>query len=165
MCRPKKSQKYVYSGRKRKHALKYQSVVAPDGIIIHLSGPFLGTRHDSFILQQSQLLEAASPYLTIDSKHYVFYGDPAYGQQDHVVVPFKGVSLSNDQQEFNKRMSKVRVCVKWGFSKVARYWAFLDYAQNQKLRWVKCMSWGTASKRTYLLIWMSNLNVVLSSTS
>ncbi|KAE9039062.1 hypothetical protein PR001_g7681 [Phytophthora rubi] len=63
----------------RKHALKYQSVLAPDGIIIHLSGPFLGTRHDAFILQQSRLFEVASTALTIDGRHYVFYGDPAYG--------------------------------------------------------------------------------------
>ncbi|KAE8993759.1 hypothetical protein PR003_g20869 [Phytophthora rubi] len=102
MCRPKKNQKYVYNGHKRKHALKYQSVLAPDGIIIHLSEPFPGTRHDAFILQQSRLLEVESPALTIDGRHYVFYGHPAYGQQNHLVAPFKGASLTSDEQEFNK---------------------------------------------------------------
>ncbi|KAE8978631.1 hypothetical protein PR002_g24663 [Phytophthora rubi] len=98
MCRPKKIQKYVYNGHKRKHALKYQSVLAPDGIIIHLSGPFPGTCHDAFILQPSRRLEVASPALTIDGRHYVFYGDPAYRQQNHLVAPFKGASLTSDEQ-------------------------------------------------------------------
>ncbi|KAF4145811.1 DDE superfamily endonuclease, partial [Phytophthora infestans] len=62
-CRPTRNQRYMYSGHKvrdfldRKHALKYQSVIAPDGIIIHLSGPYAGTRHDAFILHESKLLE------------------------------------------------------------------------------------------------------------
>ncbi|OWZ13539.1 hypothetical protein PHMEG_00013109, partial [Phytophthora megakarya] len=87
VCRPKKNQKYVFNGHK-KHALMYQSFLAPDGIIIHISGPFPGTRHDVFILHQSLLLKVAASSLTFDGKHYVFYGDSAYGQQEHVVAPF-----------------------------------------------------------------------------
>ncbi|OWZ19570.1 LOW QUALITY PROTEIN: hypothetical protein PHMEG_0006169 [Phytophthora megakarya] len=129
MCRPLQHQKYVYNGHKRKHALKSQSVIAPDGIVIHLSGPYAGPRHGAFILQQSGLLEAACEHLMFDEKHYVFYGDPAYGQQDHIIAPFK-----DDEQECNKRMSEVRVSVEWGFGKIVRYWALIDFAKNQKLR-------------------------------
>lgn len=30
-------------------------------------------------------------------------------------------------------MSSVRVSVEWGFGKIIRYWAFVDFAKNQKL--------------------------------
>ncbi|ETI51478.1 hypothetical protein F443_05166 [Phytophthora nicotianae P1569] len=132
-CRPLRHQKYVFNGHKRKHALKYQSVLAPDGIIVHLSGPFPGTRHDAYILQQSGLLEAASPSLSANGRHFVFYGDPAYGRQAHIVAPFKGATLSRDEQVFKRRMSEVRVSVEWGFGKIVRYWAFVDFPKNQKL--------------------------------
>lgn len=41
-------------------------MIAPDGIIIHLSGPYAGTRHDAFILHESKLLEVAAESLRAD---------------------------------------------------------------------------------------------------
>ena len=51
ICRPKRNQRVVYNGHKRVHALKYQSVVAPNGLIAHLFGPVEGRRHDSGMLK------------------------------------------------------------------------------------------------------------------
>ena len=39
ICRPEKNQRTVYNGQKRFHALKYQSVVAANGLIANLYGP------------------------------------------------------------------------------------------------------------------------------
>lgn len=39
ICRPNKQQRQVYNGHKRVHALKYQSVALPNGIIANLYGP------------------------------------------------------------------------------------------------------------------------------
>ncbi|GIY63022.1 DDE Tnp4 domain-containing protein [Caerostris darwini] len=55
ICRPSKNQEQYYSGHKRKHCLKYLSVICPDGIITTLVGPYPGRRHDSGILQESNL--------------------------------------------------------------------------------------------------------------
>jgi hypothetical protein len=55
MCRPSKHQRKCYNGHKRVHALKFQSVTTPDGLIVHLFGPIEGRRHDCFLLQESQL--------------------------------------------------------------------------------------------------------------
>ena len=48
IARPKanKRQRVVYNGHKRKHALKYQAVNTPDGLILHVCGPIEGRRHD-----------------------------------------------------------------------------------------------------------------------
>ena len=42
-------------GHKRVHALKFQSVVAPNGLIANLFGPVKGHRHDSGMLAISGL--------------------------------------------------------------------------------------------------------------
>ncbi|CAB1110273.1 unnamed protein product [Ectocarpus sp. CCAP 1310/34] len=49
-----------YNGHKRKHAMKFQGVITPDGLFVDLWGPVAGTRHDSFILAQSGLMEELS---------------------------------------------------------------------------------------------------------
>ena len=38
------------------HALKFQAITAPDGLITHLFGPVEGRRHDSGVLGESGLL-------------------------------------------------------------------------------------------------------------
>ena len=43
-CRPTAHQRIVYSGHKRAHGLKFQSVVTPDGLIVDLFGPIEGSR-------------------------------------------------------------------------------------------------------------------------
>jgi nuclease HARBI1 len=39
-------QRSAYNDHKRKHALKFQALVAPDGIILHAAGPLEGRRRD-----------------------------------------------------------------------------------------------------------------------
>ena len=39
ICHPQKDQRVVYNGHKRVHALKFQSVVAANGLIANLYGP------------------------------------------------------------------------------------------------------------------------------
>lgn len=41
-CRPERYQRALYSGHKRYHGLKYQSVSTPNGMIAHLYGPIEG---------------------------------------------------------------------------------------------------------------------------
>jgi len=50
ICRPKVNQRVVYNGHKRVHSLKFQSVVAPNGLIANLLGPVEGRRHDAAML-------------------------------------------------------------------------------------------------------------------
>ena len=56
-CRPSRFQRLLYSGHKRVHGIKFQSVVTPDGFIALLFGPIPGNRHDSHMLRESELLD------------------------------------------------------------------------------------------------------------
>ena len=66
-------------------------------------------------------------------RHYCVYGDPAYPLSPYIISPFRGGVITANQARFNKRMSKVRVSVEWGFNKLISIFAFLDYKKNQKL--------------------------------
>ena len=65
---------------------------------------------------------------------YVIYGDPAYmAWQETSWLLIGELDLTDDQQEFNSQMSKVRTCVEWGFGKICQLFAFLDFKKNLKL--------------------------------
>jgi len=134
IARPHKYQRQVYNGHKRVHALKFQSVVTPDGLISHLTGPFIGRRHDARILRESGLHEQLVQYAQDPSGVPMnLYGDPAYPLTRYILSPYKGANISVEEADFNKRMSSVRECVEWAFGKVLQYFAFMDYKKNQKV--------------------------------
>ena len=54
ICRPKINQRIVYNGNKKVHALKFQSMVLPNGIIGNMYGPIEGKRHDCSLLRMSK---------------------------------------------------------------------------------------------------------------
>ena len=63
VCRPGQNQRLLYNGHKRYHCVKFQSVVAPNGLITNLLGPVEGKRHDSGMLVDSGLLNQLQQHL------------------------------------------------------------------------------------------------------
>ena len=102
-------------------------------MIADLFGPIEGRRHDAFMLGVSGLLPLLERIIKPNGEPYVVYGDPAYGISRHIISPFKGAHLTEPQQQFNRDMSEVRVCVEWGFGKIAQYFAYLDFQKNLKV--------------------------------
>ena len=60
ICKPGTLQSVLYNGHKRVHAIKFQSVVATNGLIANLYGPVEGTRHDSGMFADSRLFLSCS---------------------------------------------------------------------------------------------------------
>ncbi len=56
MCRPTIAQQAAYNGHKKTHGLKWQNIVAPDGIIINQWGPYEGRRSDPWIQGESNIV-------------------------------------------------------------------------------------------------------------
>lgn len=124
IARPIRNQRIMFSGHKRVHCLKFQSVVAPNGLIAHMFGPIEGRRHDAFMLGVSGLTDKLSRFQTPTGEPYVVYGDPAYGLTRNIIGPFRGAHITDDEQAFNTEMSKVRTCVEWGFGKICQNFAY-----------------------------------------
>ena len=105
-------------------------MVTPNGLIAHLYGPVEGRRHDAFMLNTSGLLPLLQQLVKPNGEPYVLYGDPAYGLTQNILAPFKGARITANEQAFNKKMSKVRISVEWGFGKIMQYFAYLDFKKN-----------------------------------
>lgn len=134
ICRPGENQRLVFSGHKRVHGIKFQSITTPSGMIANLYGPIEGCRHDSGILRMSGVLNQLEQHMTgRDGSIYSLYGDQAYPLSQFLIPPFKGAAIPPDQSLFNKRMSALRISVEWTFGKLLSQFAFVDYRKNQKL--------------------------------
>lgn len=136
-CRPSYFQKLLYSGHKRCHGIKFQSIVTPDGLFACMYGPITGNRHDSYMLARSGLMErlrAFMPEPRNRQQHplggevvYSLYGDPAYPQSMYVFGGYRNPPRGSPQAAWNTQMSKVREVVEWGFANITTNWAFLDF--------------------------------------
>lgn len=93
-----------------------------------------GQRHDSGMLAMSGLL----PMLEVHSisptgQALCIYGDPAYPLRVHLQGPFKGATLTPQQEAFNQSMSKVRISVEWVFGDIVEYLLSLTLKEILKL--------------------------------
>lgn len=142
ICRPTRFQRAAFSGHKRCHGLKFQAIATPDGLISHVFGPIEGRHHDVYVLSASQLLQRFEDNPLFDG--YVVFGDQGYCVSRYLSSPWKGASLNADQQDFNRRMSGLRISVEWQFAWVIQHWRFLDLRCEMKV-------WGTPVARLYIV--------------
>jgi hypothetical protein len=101
-------QKAHYSGKKKRHTLKTQVVVGPDGELMDVSQTVPGSQHDKKLYDESGVgdeLEAGEAMM----------GDSGYQGIQHThpaALPFKkpkGGELTPEQKEHNRRLSRIRV--------------------------------------------------------
>ena len=86
------------------------------------------------MLRQSELLQKLEEHSTTQDGHPLcIYGTPVYPLRPHLQAPYKHSNLTEEEKQFNKAMSSVRVSVEWAFGEVAEYFAFIDFKKNQKI--------------------------------
>lgn len=116
------TQRSVYSGKYKRHCMKIQCLVSPDGLCIHYAGAYRGAKHDSKIFRDSRVAEFAK-----NSKDGIkpILADSGYqGCQDvypELVIPYKkrpGGQLSEDQKNFNHDLSRDRIIVENFFGRM-----------------------------------------------
>lgn len=133
ICRPGVNQQASYNGHKRTHALKYQAITTPNGLIANLAGPFEGNRHDGFLFRESGVENEIRHFRGATGQRMYLYGDSAYALKPYMMTPFPTLNITPDKTEFNRNMSKVRQAVEWSLGKTIMLFAFVDYKKNQKL--------------------------------
>ena len=78
--------------------MKFQSVVASDGLIANLSCPYEGKRHDSTMLHQSGLLPLSEQHAIHNGPPFVFMGI----LHTHLVSIYKShLKIANLPQEWS----------------------------------------------------------------
>ena len=133
IARPKRGQRLCYSGHKRKHGLKYQSIALPNGLIGYCWGPILGRRHDCTMLYQSGLQNQLATLMQHVGASFCVYGDPAYPLTVYFQRAFVNPAAGSHEEDFNRRMSSVRIVVEWSFGIVTTLWTWVDLKRRQQL--------------------------------
>ena len=135
IARPKGhlAKRVVYNGHKQKHAMKYQAVNTPDGMIKHVHGPLEGRCHDWALYIRSELDELLPSVLEVDVVCYCIYGDSGYNPRWFMEVPFQGATLSTAQLAFNKAMASVRISVEWVFKEIKMHFVTVDFKRKIKV--------------------------------
>ena len=133
IARPVRGQRACYSGHKRAHMLKYQSVVAPDGLFLHIWGPLEGRRHDMTTFRASKIEDTLASCMNVDNQQYCIYGDPAYVLRPYLQIGYTGANLTEGQMLYNASMSAVRECVEWGFKDLKQIFTINDFARGLKV--------------------------------
>ena len=132
IARPSVNQKVMYNGHKRLHGFKFQSITAPNGLIANFFGPLEGSRHDSFLLAQSGIMNLLEQHSFGPSGEVLcIYGDPAYPLSVHLQAGFRNAA-DPAEIEYNQRMSRVRVSVEWVFGDIIERFRFTDFKKMMK---------------------------------
>ena len=114
------------------HGLKYQAIVAPNGLIANLFGPYEGCRHDAAMLVDSGVLQHLQNLHDNNGQQLCVYGDLAFLLRPELITQYKGANLTAVEKDFNKAMSKVRESVEWSFGQISTLWAFLTSKRIKK---------------------------------
>ena len=79
------TQRTVYSGYKKVHAVKFQAVVVPNGLIVQLCGGFRGRVADATMMRRSGLNEMLQGLSDAANQPCHVYGDAAYPILSHIM--------------------------------------------------------------------------------
>ena len=110
ICRPTEEQSIFWSGYRKKHVIKFQTIVAPDGLIISCSGPYVSEAAGVRLVTVSKI-EDRLRELFDDGDELFLNGDAAY---DHCFGMMTGFSehltrTSGPARDFNNQMSSIRM--------------------------------------------------------
>ena len=138
-CPPVIDQGQFYSGHKRKHGYKFQSIVTPDGLVSSLMGPFIGRREDWKMVELSGLHEKLRAINAgrRSARALYLYGDPAYCTVYGIMGPYRNYPncLRNPAQDkFNKVMARLRIEVEHGFPIHQNLWTWNGFHLQLKVR-------------------------------
>ena len=135
MARHTFAQYILYTQYRRCHALKFQSVITPDGYIAHMFGPCIGRRHDNRMMNESGLLHELMALMPLFGNGRVFalFGDLAYAMNPWMLKGFVNPAPGSPQANFNTMMSSLRIAVEWGFHNLLAQFTFLDFRRSMQV--------------------------------
>jgi hypothetical protein len=110
----------------------------PDGLGISCVRAYDGRRGDGYIFRHSNLENIWRNHPI--ARNYRKLADSAYPTTNWTLSMFKrlpGQELPPDRQAFNATYSPMRTCVEWGYEKVVRHWAYIDFKKQMKMELVR----------------------------
>ena len=114
-------QRELYSGHKKYHGFKFQTITTSDSLISSLFGPIVARHGDWFVFKESDLNVKVLPLFENLNKvaHLYIYEDPAYTCSDISMGAYRRPchgDLTKAQHEFNTAISRRRIEVEHSFT-------------------------------------------------
>ena len=131
----KEIQQAFYTGWKKLHGMKYQTINLPNGMIMDAFGGSM-RRNDNQYLNASHILDRLATLQLNDLQQYVIYGDSAFGWDTHLRSRYAdGAADPLTAAEINENvaMSAMRQSIEWDYKDVKTRWALIDYKKMLKL--------------------------------
>jgi hypothetical protein len=134
-------QRLVYRGDKHCHAVVFQGIVAPNGLLVQAWGPAMGPTSDPTLLEKSGFMDKferlCAPFGTLDDALTapvwpMLYGDSIYARTHRFFRPFKD-TVDPHELECNRRMATARVAIEHAFGLLKSHWKFLEFKEGMKM--------------------------------
>ncbi|CAD6940450.1 unnamed protein product [Tilletia caries] len=133
IARPKRGQRTFYNGHKRTHAIKFQILTTPDGLV-WVDGPFRGPRHDSMMLKATRLHQWLDDHSKRpNGRKFFLFADKGYAARGLLMVPFKGNNTIAAQRQYNVAMSRIRVEVEHAIGWITKTFPRFDSKRLQRV--------------------------------
>jgi hypothetical protein len=128
----------IYGGKpsSKYHALQYQIVSFPDGMIGDVYGPIAGRYNDLTLLRESNLQTRMTACQLNNAVQFSLLGDKIYPNDRGVCRLWKrlpGRGLTAQQKQDNSLLTTKRVAVEWAFSDTSREWPAVSHRPNQRV--------------------------------
>ena len=125
IARPLDDEESNFNGHKRAHVHNWQGMMTPDGLIVSCIGPYVGSKNDLNMLNESRLEQRLRPIVTQPDRTLLVYGDLIY--KGHELV-MRGFEASTDPAElaYNTFMSRLRVYIETTFGKITQLWSGME---------------------------------------
>lgn len=132
-------QRVCYDGHKRRHGLRFQLIVGPDGIQYHMCGPFEARRGDWWLYSQSGVDEQLVPALTVNGTQHIIYTDAGYYRRPGLCPPHcssahPAESLCDIARMQDTAMATVRISAEWSFKEISQYFRILTSPTAMSIR-------------------------------
>lgn len=138
IARPTRDQELNYSGHYKKHVMRFQVIVTPDGITASLYGLYYGSIHDTKITDIGDVKVQLREALHHDPRgehQYHLYGDEGYVRSGLIARPFSEFDVARNPIYYlaNEIMKPLRVVVEWEIGHVKTLFASFNLEGRNKL--------------------------------
>lgn len=106
-------QQAFYTGWKKIHGVKFQTVSLPNGMFFHVFGPVSCRRGDRYTLPQSEIEETIREMMYGVDFPFHLYGDSAYSRGEEITAHHEGTALTPRQIAENRCFNACRETVEW----------------------------------------------------
>lgn len=153
----------MYNVHKRVHALKYQAIICPDGIVLHAYEPGEGRRQNWIMYSRSSLDKQLEAVVEVNGVQFCIYGDSGYKHRIYMQVPFQGSHIPVAEAAFNTAMSICFVTVEWISMEVKLYSTTVDLRQKcvfQSTCWLPLPDWCSFNEHLDLFLGKKGFKVL-----